>query len=96
MLAHKVGYIMGAGDQVPDALRQLGCTISLLTPTDLSSGDLEQYDAIVAGVRSFNVRQDVRANISRLNDYVHKGGTLIIQYNTPDNSLGKLVPFRSR
>ena len=84
---------MGAGDQVPDALRQLGCTISLLTATDLSIGDLEQYDAIVTGVRSFNVREDVRANISRLNDYVRQGGTLIVQYNVLDNSLGRLGPL---
>ena len=78
MLAHKVGYIMGAGDQVPDALRQLGCTVSMLTPSDLASGDLEQFDAIIAGVRAFNVRPDVKASITRLNDYVYKGGALII------------------
>jgi LmbE family N-acetylglucosaminyl deacetylase len=93
VLAHKVGYIMGAGDQVPDALRQLGCTVTVLTAADLSIGDLEQYDAIVTGVRSFNVREDVRANVSRLNDYVRQGGTLIVQYNVLDNSLGMLGPL---
>jgi LmbE family N-acetylglucosaminyl deacetylase len=93
VLAHKVGYIMGAGDQVPDALRQLGCTVSLLTPSDLAGGDLEQFDAIIAGVRAFNVRPDLKASITRLNDYVHKGGALIVQYNTADNSLGMLGPF---
>jgi hypothetical protein len=93
VLAHKVGYIMGAGDQVPDALRQLGCTVSLLTPSDLAGGDLDQFDAIITGVRAFNVRPDVKASIAHLNDYVFKGGSLIVQYNTADSSLGTLGPF---
>jgi LmbE family N-acetylglucosaminyl deacetylase len=93
VLAHKVGYIMGAGDQVPDALRQLGCAVTLLTATDLTTAGLEQYDVIITGVRAFNVRDDVRANIARLNDYVYKGGALIVQYNTADPTIKTLGPF---
>jgi LmbE family N-acetylglucosaminyl deacetylase len=93
ILAHKVGYIMGAGDTIPDALRQLGCSVTLLTGADLAIGDLEQYDAILTGVRAFNVRDDVRASIARLNDYVYKGGALIVQYNTADDSINTLGPF---
>jgi hypothetical protein len=93
VLAHKVGYIVGAGDQVPEALRQLGCSVTLLNPADLAVADLEQYDAILTGVRAFNVREDVRTNIARLNEYVYKGGMLIVQYNTADTSLGALGPF---
>jgi LmbE family N-acetylglucosaminyl deacetylase len=81
ILAHRIGYIMGAGDQVPEALRQLGCEVTLLSPTDLALGDLSAYDAIVTGVRAYNVRSDLRANQQRLLDYVSNGGTLVVQYN---------------
>jgi hypothetical protein len=77
---HKVGYIMGAGDEVPDALRQMGLDVTLLTEADLIKGDLSKFDAIVAGVRAYNVRADLRANQSRLLDYVKNGGTYIVQY----------------
>lgn len=81
-LARKVGYIMGAGDEVPEALQQLGCEVSLLSAEDLSVGNLGQYDAIVTGVRAYNTRADLRANVKRIYDeYVAKGGTYIVQYN---------------
>jgi LmbE family N-acetylglucosaminyl deacetylase len=92
MLAHKVGYIMGAGDEVPDAIRQLGCTVTFLSAADLTSGDLNEYDAIVTGVRAFNLREDLRASMGRLNEYVRAGGSLIVQYNLTDNT-GPLGPF---
>jgi hypothetical protein len=80
--AHKVGYIMGAGDEMPDALRQLGLDVTLLTESDLAQGDLSRFDAIVAGVRAYNVRSDVRANQPRLMKYVENGGTYIVQYQS--------------
>jgi len=85
--ARKIGYIMGAGDEMPEALRQLGLEVSLLSRSDLEQGDLSTFDAIVAGVRAYNVRADVRANHQRLLDYVTAGGTYIVQYNTGDLSL---------
>jgi len=85
--ARRIGYIMGAGDEMPDALRQLGLEVTLLRPADLEEGDLSRFDAIVAGVRAYNVRADVRANQPRLLDYVKNGGTYVVQYNTGDNSL---------
>ena len=80
-LAHKVGYIMGAGDEVPKALRQIGCEVTLLDADFLARGDLNAFDAIVAGVRAYNLRLDLRANQHRLLDYVKQGGTYIVQYN---------------
>ncbi|MEO8028733.1 MAG: NEW3 domain-containing protein, partial [Bryobacteraceae bacterium] len=80
-LAHKIGYIVGAGDDVPAALKQMGCDVTLLSADDISRGDLSKYDAIVAGVRTFNTRPDVRANYERLFDYVRNGGTFVVQYN---------------
>jgi LmbE family N-acetylglucosaminyl deacetylase len=82
--AKKVGYIMGAGDEMPDALRQMGVDVTLVTDTDLAQGDLSRFDAIVAGVRAYNVRPAVKANQPRLMRYVENGGTYIVQYNTAD------------
>jgi LmbE family N-acetylglucosaminyl deacetylase len=85
--ARRVGYIMGAGDQMPDALRQLGVEVTLLSQSDLEQGDLSRFDAIVAGVRAYNVRADLRANQSRLMNYVKNGGTYIVQYQNADPAL---------
>ncbi len=81
-LARRVGYVMGAGDQVPQALEQLGCEVTLLSADDLARGDLSRFDAIVTGVRAYNVRSDLAANQQRLLDYVQAGGTLLVQYLT--------------
>jgi LmbE family N-acetylglucosaminyl deacetylase len=88
VLAKNVGYIPGAGDDVPDALRQMGCNVTMLTDNDLTSGDLSKFDAIVTGVRAYNVSAVLRANQQRLLDYVSNGGTLIVQYNVPDRRGG--------
>jgi LmbE family N-acetylglucosaminyl deacetylase len=80
-LAHTIGYIMGAGDEMPQSLAQIGVQVSLLSADDLARGDLSRFDAIVTGVRAWNVRADLRANRQRLFDYVYRGGTLVVQYN---------------
>jgi LmbE family N-acetylglucosaminyl deacetylase len=80
-LAKNIGYIVGAGDEVPSALRQIDCTVTFLSPDDLVRADLSKYDAIVTGVRAFNVRPDLRANYQRLFDYAQNGGTVVVQYN---------------
>ncbi len=85
VLAKRVGYVMGAGDEEPAAIRQMGCDVTLLTPDDLASGDLSRYDAIVTGVRAYNVRADLRSAHARLLAYVKQGGTLIVQYNVADD-----------
>jgi len=84
LLAKNIGYVMGAGDEMPQALEQLGAEVALLSPADLASGDLSRYDAIVTGVRAYNVRADLRANEGRLMDYVKNGGTLVVQYNVAE------------
>jgi LmbE family N-acetylglucosaminyl deacetylase len=77
----KVGYIMGAGDEIPAVLEGLGMNVSLISPEDLATGDLSRYDTIVVGIRAYDVRTDVREHNRRLLDYVNRGGTLIVQYN---------------
>ena len=78
----KVGYIMGAGDEVPTALRQMGYQVTLLTDDDLANRDLSVYDDIIAGIRAYNTRAALTAFRSRLMDYVKNGGTYIVQYVT--------------
>jgi hypothetical protein len=91
--ARKVGYVMGAGDEMPDAIRQLGCEVTLLTASDLEQRDLSEFDAIVTGVRAYNTRADLRVNLPRLLDYVRNGGTLIDQYNVTDGNLVPMGPY---
>ena len=78
-VAKNIGYISGAGDEVPEAIRQMGAAVTYLD--NLSTTNFSQFDAIVTGVRAFNVRPDLRANYERLFQYVQNGGTLIVQYN---------------
>lgn len=100
-LAQRIGYVMGAGDDVPQALRQWGAEVMLLSTDELSRGDLSRYDAIVAGVRAYNTRADLRANHDRLLEYVNNGGTLVVQYNVAtggpfgrqSNELDRIGPF---
>ncbi len=80
-LSKNIGYVMGAGDQVPPSLRQIGCDVTLLAPEDLGHGDLSRFDAIVTGVRAWNTRADLRANYQRLFDYASNGGTVVVQYS---------------
>ena len=91
LTGRKIGYVMGAGDQVPEALGQLGCEVKLLSARELAESDLGGFDVIVTGVRAYNIRADLRANQRRLLDYVRNGGTLIVQYNVAEGG-----PFGGR
>ncbi|NUQ29716.1 MAG: PIG-L family deacetylase [Acidobacteriaceae bacterium] len=79
-----VAYVEGSGDDVPAALDQIGVHVSYLSAQDLANADLQKYSAIVLGVRAYAVRPDLIANNARLLQYVEKGGTVIVQYNTPE------------
>jgi hypothetical protein len=93
LTAKNIGYVMGAGDDVPESLRQLGAAVTLLTSDDLARADLSRYDAIVTGARAYNTRRDLRANQQRLMDYVKQGGTMVVQYNTAENTLSHIGPY---
>lgn len=77
-----IGYIAGAGDKVPESLRQIGYTVVSIDPNSIESGSLEEYDAVVTGIRAYNVSEELKLKQSYLLDYVENGGNLIIQYNT--------------
>lgn len=89
----RVGYVMGSGDQVPDAIRRMGLEVELLDAEALSAGDLSRFDTIVVGVRASEARLDFVANHERLLDYVRNGGTLIVQYQQGDYAERGLAPF---
>lgn len=80
----RIGYVMGVGDEVPAAIRELGAAVDLLDAATLASGPLGTYDTIVTGTRAYAVRADLRAHNGRLLDYVRGGGNLVVLYNTPE------------
>jgi LmbE family N-acetylglucosaminyl deacetylase len=91
-----VGYVMGAGDTVGNAIGQLGVGVSLLSAEDLASADLGRYDTIVVGARAYELRPDLVANQQRLIDYVREGGTLIVQYQTVASNRVAFAPYPAK
>ena len=80
----QVAYIEGSGDDVPASLEDMGIHVHFLSQTDLASGDLAKYDVVLVGVRAYAVREDLRTYNNRLLDYVKHGGTMVVQYQTPE------------
>ena len=80
VVGKKIGYIIGAGDKVPDALEQLGYDVKYLAEADLADENLKQFDAIVVGIRAYNIYEWLTNKNDVLNRYVENGGNLIVQY----------------
>jgi LmbE family N-acetylglucosaminyl deacetylase len=91
-----VGYVMGVGDQVAPAIEQLGAKVQMISAEDLAWGDLSRFDVIVTGVRAYERREDLRANNSRLLDYVFNGGTVIVQYNKFEFNDAQYGPYPAK
>ena len=91
----KIGYIMGAGDDIPTVLKQVGMDVTLIPPEKLANEELSQYGTIVLGIRAYDTQKDVAANNKKLLDYVAAGGTLVVQYNTGvgDFNGGHFTPY---
>ncbi len=91
----KIGYVMGAGDDIPAVLRQVGLDVTVLTPDDLERGNLNRFGTIVLGIRAYDTQEEVKKNNQRLLDYVRDGGTLLVQYNTSpgDFNAGHYTPY---
>lgn len=77
-----IGYIHGAGDAVPSSLRQIGYTVVAINEEDITFEKIQHFDAIVMGIRAFNVKEKSKFYQASLNKYVENGGTMIVQYNT--------------
>jgi LmbE family N-acetylglucosaminyl deacetylase len=78
----KIGYIPGAGDEVADLLKQMNLDVVVLSDEQLASSSLQQFDAIVTGVRAYNTNEKLQSVYAKMMTYVEQGGNLIVQYNT--------------
>lgn len=78
----KVGYIMGPGDEVPEAIEELGVMPHLLSDAELSAGDYSEWNVILVGIRAYSTRPAVAASQAHLDEFVRRGGTLVVQYQT--------------
>ncbi|MCB0692519.1 MAG: LmbE family protein, partial [Saprospiraceae bacterium] len=81
-MGHNIAYIMGAGDNIPECLTQIGYNVTLMDVNQLSREVLRKYDAVVVGIRAYNKHEELKYKQDILLDYVKEGGNLIIQYNT--------------
>jgi hypothetical protein len=89
----RVGYVMGVGDAVPDAIEQLGASVTLLDADALEGGDLTGFDAVVVGTRAYAVRPDLVSANNRLIEYARAGGHLVVLYQTPEYDPSTQAPF---
>ena len=96
MVGKKVGYIIGAGDKVPEALLEMGYNVTTLLEADINEQNLKQFDAIMVGIRAYNIYEYLTTKYDVLMDYVKNGGNLIVQYaksNTVGNKPIKMGPY---
>jgi LmbE family N-acetylglucosaminyl deacetylase len=91
----RIGYIEGAGDKVPQALEQMGYEVVMLKERDITPGNLKQFDAILAGIRAYDVHDWLMGKYEVLMDYVKEGGNLVVQYNRNfiGNAKAKIGPY---
>ncbi len=87
-----IGYIAGAGDKVPQALQQMGYDVKMLTEADISDEKLKQFNAIITGVRAYDVDAFLASKYDVLMRYINNGGNLIVQYNRNTTS-DKMAPY---
>jgi LmbE family N-acetylglucosaminyl deacetylase len=93
---HAVGYLPGAGDSVADALKEMGYDVTLLDDADLTTINLQRFDAVVIGVRAFNVRTNLAPHLPALFAYVEAGGTVVAQYNRLELKATPIAPYDLR
>ena len=93
--AKKIGYIMGAGDDIPTILKQVGMDVTMIPAEHLATEDLSKFGTIVLGIRAYDTQKDVGANNKELLDFVQAGGTLVVQYETSpgDFNSGHYTPY---
>lgn len=91
-----IGYIPGAGDDIPTCLKQIGYTVTTLTDELLNNEELSKYDAIVTGIRAYNTNDRLQVHYTKLMEYIKNGGNLIVQYNTNNRNgpvIAKIGPY---
>jgi len=96
-VGENIGYIIGAGDEVPKSLEQIGYTVHTVNPSSIGKGTLKKYDAVVVGIRAYNVLPELKFKQKFLLDYVKEGGNLVLQYNTAgrwDKAYEDIAPYK--
>ena len=78
---NKIAYIQGAGDVVPESLQAIGYDVELLKPSEITTAKLQDFDAVVIGIRAYNTQDELGFKQQTLFDYVKNGGTMVVQYN---------------
>ncbi len=88
-----IGYITGAGDKVPQALQQMGYNVKLLGENDVTPANLAQFDAVISGIRAYNLFNWLPAKYDVLMNYIKAGGNYIVQYNQQDVVTQNIGPY---
>lgn len=92
-----IAYIMGAGDNIPESLKQMGYEVTILTPELITPERLQEFDAVIMGIRAYNVLDDLAFKQQVLFNYVKNGGNMIVQYNTTGHlSTEQIAPYPLR
>jgi len=94
----KIAYIMGAGDDIPTVLKQIGMNVALVPAEKLAAENLSLYNTVVLGIRANDTQKEIAENHRKLLDYVYGGGTLLMQYNTGVSDFNKddLTPYHAQ
>ncbi|MFL6589016.1 MAG: PIG-L family deacetylase [Chthoniobacterales bacterium] len=88
-----IGYIPGAGDDIPQSLQQIGYAVRILDGSDITAENLKRFDAVVLGIRAYNTQDHIGAWQAELLAYVKSGGVVVVQYNTSDLKTKEIGPF---
>lgn len=92
---NNIGYIEGAGDVVPESLRQIGYNVTIIKPEQISAENLLNFDAVVIGIRAYNILDELKFKQKFLLEYVKEGGNMIVQYNTNRGiKVGNIAPYK--
>ena len=90
----KIAYIMGAGDEVPQFLTQMGYAVTILKPAEITKENLFQFNVVITGIRAYNTVEELAFKQNILFEFVKEGGTMIVQYNTNGKFVTKeIAPF---
>lgn len=93
-VAQRVAYISGAGDEIPTSLRQIGCTVEIIKPEDITEEKLSSFQTLILGVRAYNTEENLKYKQAAIFDFVKKGGTVVVQYNVSNGLVTKeLAPY---
>ncbi|WP_338359784.1 PIG-L family deacetylase [Yeosuana marina] len=92
---NNIAYIEGAGDVVPESLKQIGYNVVTIAPKDINAETLNRFDAVVVGIRAYNTVEDLKYKQQILFDFVKQGGNMIVQYNTNSRlKVDELAPYK--